>query len=133
MNRWMRLLLPIGVPALLLLAGCQSKAQAFVPVTGGDKSSLPEPVALTRANVLEYILASARLANIPPVQEWQLDARQESENEYRFRSGDWLMLISFTETADGNQRVIILNKADHAAWTGYVTPNGRVVDTTYGR
>ncbi len=133
MNRWMIRLLPVCVPALLLLAGCQSKPETLVPVTGAEDASLPEPVALTRANVLDYILSSARLANIPSAEEWKLDAKQGSENEYRFRSGDWLMLISVTETADGNQRVIIFNKVDHASWTGYVTADGRVVDTAYSR
>ncbi len=133
MSRWMIRLLPVCASVLFLLAGCQPNAQTLIPVTGAEDVSLPEPVALTRANVLDYILSSARLANIPSAGEWKLDDKQGSENEYRFRSGDWLMLISVTETADGNQRVIIFNKVDRASWTGYVTADGRVVDTAYSR
>jgi Ser/Thr protein kinase RdoA (MazF antagonist) len=127
MNRWMIRLWIVCLPALLL-AACQSKAKAFLPVTGLEKSALPALVAMTRENVLQYVVSSARLESIPATPDWQLDRERSSEEEYCFRSGEWTMLIRPAET---QQRVLILNRAEGASWIGYVTADGDVVDTTY--
>jgi hypothetical protein len=127
MNRWMRRLWIVCLPAVLL-AACQSNAKAVLPVTGLEESALPALVAMTRENVLEYVVSSARLESIPAMPDWQLDKERSSEEEYCFRSGEWTMLI---RPAEANQRVLILNRAEKASWIGYVTADGDVVDTTY--
>ena len=128
MNQWT---LHLFLPVVLLLAGCQPKPETFIPVTGDEKVSLPARVERTREHVMEYVLSSARLANLPPPSEWQFDTGQAAENEFRFRSGDWLMLIRDADLDAKNQQVMILNPVERAAWLGYVTPDGRVIDTTY--
>lgn len=128
MNRWtIRLLFFCGT-TVLLLAACQPKTRAFVPLTGMEESSLPALVAMSRENVLEYVVSSERLVTIPAISEWQLDRDRSSEEEFCFRSGDWIMLIRPTEES---QRVLLLNRAEGASWIGYVTADGDVIDTTY--
>ena len=133
MNRWTRSLSSLGIIIILLLTACQTKAQKLLPVTGSKDISLSAPAELARDNVLRYILSSSRLANLPPGADWQPDAAEQSEGEYHFRSGDWLMLIRSADTGEAIQRVVILNTVEKASWTGYVTADGRVVDTAYGR
>lgn len=131
MNHW---ILRIVLPAVLLLTACQPKPETFIPVTGVEKVSLPAQVERTRERVVAYVLSSARLANLPPLSNWQWDAGEKPENEqYRFRSGDWLMWIRPADVDTENQQVMILNPIERAVWMGYVTPDGRVIDTTYGR
>jgi hypothetical protein len=132
MNRWMTCLLIICLPAILLVTACQPRTRAFLPVTGvKEEASLPALVAMTRGNVLEYLLASARLETIPPVTDWEL--AESLEGEYHFRSGDWLMLIRSGAAEEAVQWVLIINQAENASWTGYVTADGDVVDTAYAR
>ena len=133
MNRWTRSLSSLGIIIILLLTACQPKAQKLLPVTGSKDISLSAPAELARDNVLGYILSSSRLANLPAGADWQLDAAEQSEGEYHFRSGDWLMLIRSADSGESIQRIVILNPVEKASWTGYVTADGRVVDTAYGR
>lgn len=129
MNRWTICLLSVCGSVVLLLTACQPKTRTFVPVTGvKEEHALPALVALTRENVLEYVIASERLATIPAMPEWKLDRERSSAVEYCFRSGGWTMLI---RPAEGRQRVLVLNRAEGASWIGYVTADGDVVDTTY--
>lgn len=132
MSHRMIRLLSFCMPAVLVLAACQPKPRTFLPVTGSKESSLPALVVLTRESVLGYVLSSERLATIPPVPDWQLDASKPSETEYRFRSGDWLMLIRLADAGQEHQRVLIINHVEKLSWTGYVTADGHVVDTAYG-
>jgi hypothetical protein len=133
MNRWTRSLVSLGILTVLLLTACQPKAQKLLPVTGVEEMSLAEPAELARDSVLGYILSSSRLANLPAGADWQLEAAEQSEGEYHFRSGDWLMLIRSADSGESIQRVMILNPVEKASWTGYVTADGKVVDTAYGR
>ena len=133
MNHGIPRLFSLCMPVVLLLAGCQPKLKTIVPVTGVKETTLPALVEQSRASVLEYVLSSSRLANLPSEADWQLDTNQASEGLYRFRSGDWLIMIWLADADEGNQRVIILNKAENASWGGYVTPDGDVVDTSYSR
>lgn len=133
MNRWTRSLLSLGILMDLLLTACQPKAQKLLPVTGVEEVSLAGPAALARDYVLEYILSSSRLAHLPSGADWHLDAAEKSEGEYHFRSGDWLMLIRSAGVGESIQRVMIINPVEKASWTGYVTADGKVVDTAYGR
>lgn len=133
MNRWTRSVFSLGIMIVLLLTACQPKAQKLLPVTGSKNISLSAPAELARDNVLGYILSSSRLANLPAGADWQLDAAEQSEGEYHFRSGDWLMLIRSADSGEAIQRVVILNPVEKVSWTGYVTADGRVVDTAYGR
>jgi hypothetical protein len=133
MNHGIPRLFTLCMPVVLLLAGCQPKLKTFVPVTGVKETTLPALVEQSRASVLEYVLSSSRLATLPSEADWQLDTSQASEGLYRFRSGDWLIMIWLADADKGNQRVIILNKAENASWGGYVTPDGHVVDTSYSR
>lgn len=133
MNRWTRSVFSLGIMIVLLLTACQPKAQKLLPVTGSKDISLAAPAELARDNVLGYILSSSRLANLPASTDWQLDAAEQAEGEYRFRSGDWLMLIRLAGEGETNQKVILFNQIQQASWTGYITPDGRVVDTAYGR
>lgn len=120
--------------AALMLAGCQSKEQVFLPITGGAEiSSRPAAAEVARTQVLEYLLASARLPRVPSSADWQPQVGELPEGEYHFRSGDWLMMIRSAQTEGDNQMVLLFNQAGGAAWTGYITPDGRVVDTTYYR
>lgn len=130
MNHWV---IHLSLLAVLLLTGCGSSPEAFVPVTGVEKVSLPVRVERTREQVVAHVLSSARLSNLPPLSEWQVDEAQTVENEYRFRSGDWLMLIRYAGLDTENQKVLIFHQVDRLAWFGYVTPEGHVVDTSFGR
>jgi hypothetical protein len=133
MNRWTRSLSSLGIIIVFLLTACQPKAQKLLPVTGSKDISLSAPVELARDNVLGYILSSGRLADLPAGADWQLDAAVQSEGEYHFRSGDWLMLIRSADTRAAIQRIVIINPVEKVSWTGYVTADGQVVDTAYGR
>lgn len=133
MNRWTRNRFSFGIFTVLLLTACQPKPQTLLPVTGVEEISLPASAQLARDNVLAYVLSSARLASLPPGTDWQWETGEQREGEYSFRSGDWLMLIRHAESAQGSLRIILLNKAENVSWTGYVTADGRVVDTAYDR
>ena len=136
MNHGIQRLFSLSFAAALLLAGCQSKGQerTFLPVTGGEAEiSRPAAVELARTQVLDYLVSSARLPNVPQSADWQLDSEAAPEGEYHFRSGDWLMMIQSAATEGENQLVMLINQVDRASWTGYITPDGRVVDTAYYR
>lgn len=131
MNQWIVRL--FSLCAVLLLTGCQPQIQKLLPITGVEEVSLAAPAELARESVLQYILSSSRLETLPPSENWQVEAGEQAEGEYRFRSGDWLMLIRSADTGDAIQKVLIINPVEKASWTGYVTADGHVVDTAYGR
>ena len=134
MNHGIQRLFSLCFAAALLLAGCQSKPQerTFLPVTGGEEVARPAAVDQAHNQVLDYLLSSARLPGIPPSADWQPESGEMPEGEYHFRSGDWLMMIRST-TENNNQQVLLINEADRATWSGYITPDGRLVDTAYYR
>jgi hypothetical protein len=115
----------------LFLSACKPQVPSFVPVTGVKSNPVPMQVETVRSSVLKYVTSSERLAALPGDAEWQMEER--SEKEYRFRSGDWLIVIWPADADDGNQRIVILNEVEKAAWTGYINADGRVVDTYYAR
>ncbi|MBI3150862.1 MAG: hypothetical protein HYZ21_01905 [Chloroflexi bacterium] len=117
---------------IFLLTSCLSGDRRSIPVTGGEDASAPALVELARENVLEYVISS-RLPTAPPSADWQLDNGEQLAGEYRFRSGDWLMIISPAERHEGNQRVVIINNVENISWCGYVELDGHVVDTAYIR
>jgi len=133
MNRWTRSLVSLGTLTVLLLTACQPKAQKLLPVTSAKEISLSAPVELARDSVLAHILSASRLANLPAGADWQLEAAKQAKGEYHFRSGDWLMLIRSADTGEAIQKVLIFNPVEKTSWTGYVTADGHVVDTAYGR
>jgi hypothetical protein len=125
--------LTLCLQAILLLTGCLSKEQPLIPVTGAEDASIPVLTKLTRENVLEYVISSSRMATVPPSAGWQLEDGQQLNGEYRFCSGDWVMLVWPADANEENQRVIIINKVENVTWRGYVAPDGHVVDTAYYR
>ena len=125
MNHRIIQLFSLCMPAILLFAGCAPKDKPFMPVTGAAM------VEQARKNVLEYVISSSRLATAPPSADWQLDQWEPLEGEYRFRSGDWLMVIWLANADQENQRVVIINKVESAYWCGHVQPDGHVVDNSY--
>lgn len=127
--RWFSLCITVVV----LLAGCQSNERSLLPVTGAEAAEHPAAVQLARNQVLDYLIASSRLSGVPASADWQPEAGELPEGEYHFRSGDWLMMIRLVATGEGHQQILLINQADHSGWTGYITPDGRVVDTTYYR
>lgn len=124
--------LALCLPVLLWIVGCQSSDKSFIPVTGKDAAAMPAVVEQARIHVLDYVVSSSRLTNIPKTGNWQLDEEQ-TEGEYHFSSGDWQMTVWMADAQDENERVIIRNKTEHAFWCGYVAPDGHVVDTAYTR
>lgn len=133
MNHRIVFLLPICMAVIFLLTSCLSGDRRSIPVTGGEDASAPALVELARENVLEYVISSSRLPTTPPSTDWQLDKGDQLTGEYRFHSGDWLMIILPAETYEGNQRVFIINNVENISWCGYVELNGHVVDTAYIR
>lgn len=123
------------ISVVLLLAGCQSQTQerTFLPITGGEEVAQPAAVERAHNQVLDYLVSSARLPGVPPSADWQPESGELPEGEYHFRSGDWLMMIRLGDSNDSNQQVLLINQADRAAWSGYITPDGRLVDTAYYR
>jgi hypothetical protein len=126
-------LLAFCLPVILALAGCASKDQPSIPVTGKKSTSIPAQVELAHENVLEYVISSSRIADIPSSENWQLNNDKQTEGEYRFSSNNWLMIVWSADAQEENQKVVIQNQAKHAFWCGYVRPDGRVVDTSYTR
>jgi hypothetical protein len=122
-------LIALCLSAVLLFTGCANTDQSFIPITS-EKSRIPAAVELARGQVLEYAVSSSRLATALSGLDWQPDDRQY-DGEYRFHSGDWLMVIWRADADQENQRVVIFNKAEHVQWGGYVSPDGGVVDTSY--
>lgn len=119
--------------SVVLLAACQSQSKTLIPLTGRSKNeSIPARVQMVRESVLSYVV-SARFASIPPQADWQLEDGHEAENEYRFRSGDWLMVIWAADNDEQNERVVIFNPIEKVSWCGYSAPDGRVIDTAYTR
>ena len=115
---------------VLFMAACQSEAPALIPATGSNNTStLPAQVSLAEEKVLDYVLAS-RLEGVPAHTDWQLQ-EIEHENEYHFRSGDWLMVIWAED--EQHERVVIINRAEKFSWTGYLEADGRVVATDLAR
>jgi hypothetical protein len=127
------LLFVLCIPPILLLGGCLPNRQFVIPVTGEETAPVPALVEMAEENVLEYLISSSRLAIAPPGTDWQLDDGERPEDEYRFHSGDWLMVVWFDDAADAKQRVVIINKVEKASWCGYVESDGKVVDTSYTR
>jgi hypothetical protein len=119
--------------ALLSLTGCLLREQPLIPFTDTQDASIAALTELVRNNVLDYVISSARVANAPPGAEWKLDDGRQLNGEYRFRSGDWTMLVWPADVHEGNQRVVIINKVENVAWCGYVKPDNHVVDTAYYR
>lgn len=117
----------------LFLSACKPQAPALLPITSEKSSPAPAQVEQARMSVLKYATTSARLASLPRDTEWELETGQQSEKEYCYRNGDWLIVIRLADTDEGNRRVIIVNQVEHAAWTGYVNADGDVVDTYYAR
>ena len=133
MNQWRFRLFALGTSAVLLFSACQSQPkQTFLPITGAEAPALPARVQVARDSVMDYLASSSRLAGLP-LAEWELDTAEASDTEYRFRSGDWQMLIRHADSVDGNQQIVLFNSVDRSSWTGYVTSDGRVVDTAYAR
>ena len=133
MNKRILFSLILCLPVVLWIASCQTTEdgdRAIIPVTG--KNAVPATVELARENVLEYVISSSRVANIPPSSEW-ISSGESTAGEFHFVSGDWLMIVLFEEGQEANQRVFLRNQAKHAFWCGYVDSDGHVVDTTYTR
>jgi hypothetical protein len=122
-------LMALCLSAVLLFTGCGNTDQSFIPITG-QESGIPAEVELARGQVLEYAASSSRLATALSGLDWQLDDRQYA-GEYRFHSGDWIMVIWRADADRENQRVVIFNKAERVQWGGYISPDGGVVDTSY--
>jgi hypothetical protein len=118
------------VPAILLFTGCGGTDKSFIPVTGADEVTVPAMVELTRGNVLKYLSAFSRLATVPSNTEWQPTEKQ-FDGQYRYRSGDWLMVIWYGGAGAENQRIVLINAAENIYWCGYVGPEGKVVDTSF--
>lgn len=118
------------VSAALLFTSCGSADRSFIPVTGADTVTVPAVVELTRGNVLKYVNGSSRFAGAPSELEWQLDEEQ-FDGGYRYRSGDWLMVIWYGDAETQNQRIVLMNMAENIYWCGYVGQDGEVVDTSF--
>jgi len=129
MNHRMVCLMALCLSAVLLFTGCAMNNEALIPNTG-QESRIPTAVEEARGQVLEYVVSSSGLAAAMSGLEWQLDNRQYA-GEYRFHSGDWIMVIWRADADQENQRVVIFNKAERVQWCGYISPDGGVVDTSY--
>lgn len=120
----------ISMCVVLLLTGCQPKIKAStIPVTGGENVSAPAMVRLARDNALDYVISSSRLAGIPPSADWELEGNKSADGEYRFRSGDWLMIVR-AANGNENQQIMIINQFEGLYWCGHAEPDGTVVDTS---
>lgn len=108
-----------------MLAGCASQGET---ATVGA-AAVPAPIRAAQGQVLAYVTSSARLADVPAVDEWLADEDIPPDGSYRFQSGDWRMLVWSAVDRNGHRKVLILDQARGAFWCGYVAPDGSVVDT----
>jgi len=123
----------ICIAVIFLITGCLSESEASIPITGGLDASVPVMVGSARDTVLDYVISSARLAAIPSSTEWHLDDKTRAEGDYRFRSGDWLMIVQMAGNSNKDQRVMIINHLEGIYWCGCVHPDGTVMDTSLRR
>jgi hypothetical protein len=133
MNRWIQSLLSLATLIVLLLTGCQPKAKTLLPITGGQDVTLASSAELARDTVLDYILSSSRFATLPPGTDWEVEVGEQPEGIYQFRNGDWLILVRLPNAHRTNEQILLINKIEQISWTGYITPDSRVVDTSYSR
>lgn len=118
------------ISAILLSTSCGGSGKPFIPVTGGDEVPVPAAIKAACGNVLEYAGSSSCLKSALPDLDWALDDVQY-QGQYRYRSGDWLMVIWPATAGRDDLRVVIMNKKEDAYWCGYVEPGGEVVDTSF--
>jgi hypothetical protein len=130
MNHRSMFLAFICMAVTFMAAGCMPENKAAIPITGGLDASIPLMVGAARDTVLGYVI---RLAAIPPSAEWQLDDETSVEGEYRFRSGDWLMIVQMAGDSNEDQRVMLINQLEGIYWCGCVHPDGTVLDTSLRR
>lgn len=130
MNHRLMFLIPICIAMIVLITGCLSESEASIPITGEIDASVPVMVGSARDTVLDYVISSARLAAIPSSTEWQLDGGKPIEGEYRFRSGDWLMIVQVTGGSNEDRQVMIINQIEGIYWCGCVHPDSTVMDTS---
>ena len=123
----------ICIAVIFLITGCLPESEASTPNTGGLDASVPVMVGSARDTVLDYMTFSARLAAIPSSTEWHLDDETQAEGEYRFRSGDWLMIVQMARNSNKDQQVMIINQLEGIYWCGCVHPDGTVTDTSLRR
>jgi hypothetical protein len=114
--------------AALMLTACSPS-----DLTGAVDNSVPALVKLQQKNVLEYVSASSRLSAVPSTESWQLDTKRQSNGEYRFYSGSWLMIILPARVEGGNQQVVLIETVKDTSWCGFIKPDGGIVESCFKR
>jgi hypothetical protein len=126
-------LLVIFTCAALVLSGCLPDPQASHLGAGAVLYTVPDLVRSEQKSVLEYLTTSSRLTSLPPSAAWSLDKATVTDGEYRFCSGDWLMIIYQAAADDGEQQVVIIDTVHDSSWCGYIKPDGQIIDSCYRR
>ena len=121
-----------------LLSGCSAKPDV-IPVTGKAASDAAIATSMhTCEQVMDFIdIESDTLPNhpqLPPMDQWTLtintDTREDIPPQFRYTSGDWVMIVR-QSTSDSNKYVVaITNSAQGYYWCGYKNADGNIVDTT---
>ena len=133
MNQRAIRLIVIVMWAAVLLAGCLPKNPPSHLGSSAVLFTVPDLVRSEQKSVLEYVTTSSRLTSLPPSTAWLLDKETNPQDEYRFYSGNWLMIIYQTAKEDGNQQVVILDTVHDSSWCGYIKPDGQIIDACLRR
>ena len=123
-----------------LLSGCSTKAQSVViPVTGKAASDAAIASSLhTCEQVLDFIdMKSDTLAShpqIPAMDQWiltiQPDTRDGVPPQFKYTSGDWVMIVRQSASDSNKYVVAVTNAAEGYYWCGYKNADGNIIDAS---
>lgn len=140
--RWL-VSLGICIAVASLLLSC-SPSSPIVPVTGQDTLSVPYSVMIARDQSYGFIqdnhammVEKGIIPALPAADTWRasMPARPDLVDMefYAFTSGDWIVTVRHPVNAANMANVTYINTKSGFVWSGFVYPDGNVVNTHYTR